>query len=351
MNNKTINTGSRNLCMDTVKGVACILVVLIHYNWGGEVSNALKAVGRFAVPYFYFLSGYYLPDREGVLTRDNLGRKLTRTWKLLLKSALVYAVFCVLWNFLMDSTWNWWAFTKEKMTLKWFIMVFVSCDPVMYAHLWYVIASVMCHGVLWLACGAMEKKKAAYPVLFAVLLCTYSLTGEFYGLIGIDKYWYYTEESRLIISNVFLFRAMPFILFGICLKKYKIAEKKPLPGWLLLILAAVGCLMAVLEDRRFGVTLMYTGTHLTTVSLALLSIWYPGKRIAGLGYIGGKLSMYVYIYHIAVGKMVDLGFAKLHLWGNIPLKTMRPLIVLAGSLVFAALLVWLESRPRRGTAK
>jgi hypothetical protein len=337
--------------MDTVKGVACILVVLIHYNWGGEVSNALKAVGRFAVPYFYFLSGYYLPDREGVLTRDNLGRKLTRTWKLLLKSALIYAVFCVYWNSIMDSSWNLWTFTKEKITRDWLIKLMLSCDPAVYAHFWYLIASVLCHGVLWAACKPLESKRVFYPLLFGVLLCVYSMFAEFNELLGLKNFVYYTEKSRLVVSNTFMLRAMPFILFGICLKKYNIAEKKPLPGWLLLILAALGCLMAVLEDRRFGVTLMYTGTHLTTVSLALLSIWYPGKRIAGLGYIGGKLSMYVYIYHIAVGKMVDLGFAKLHLWGNIPLKTMRPLIVLAGSLVFAAVLVWLESRPRRGTAK
>lgn len=338
---------NRNRCMDTIKGFACLFVVLIHYNWGDELSNSLKVIGRFAVPYFYFLAGYYIPDREGHINGKSLRKKISRNSHLLWKSALVYAVFCVYWNSIMDSSWNLWSFTKAKVVPLWLVKLPLSCDPAVYAHLWYLIASILCYLVIFLIYKKLENRRFLYPVIFTVLVCLYSMFAEFHELVGWKKYIYFTESSRLVVSNTFILRAMPFMIFGISLKKYGVAERKAIPFALLLILAFFGLGMSVLEDKKFGTILMYVGTHVAVISLALLSIWYPQKRIALLDYIGDKLSMYVYIYHIAVGKVADLAASKLHLWGSGWFKPMHPLIVLAGSLLFAQLLVWVAQRKKR----
>ena len=62
-----MNVAARNRCMDTVKGIACLLVVFIHFNWSNDLSETINAIGRFAVPYFFFVSGYHLPDKTGTV--------------------------------------------------------------------------------------------------------------------------------------------------------------------------------------------------------------------------------------------------------------------------------------------
>lgn len=338
----------RNRCMDTIKGFACIMVVLIHYNWGDTVSICLKTIGRFAVPYFYFLAGYYIPNHEGRIVALSMEKKLKRSVSLLWKSALFYTVFCVYWNSIMDSTWNLWTFTREKVTVQWVIKLFLSCDPAVYAHFWYLIASILCYLVIYALYRKLENHRVVYPVAFAVLLCVYSLFAEFNNLVGWNNFLSFTEDSRLVVSNTFILRAMPFFLFGIALKKYAVADCRKVNFGILLLLVFAGSALAIVEDRQFGTTLMYVGTHVTVIALSLISIWYPQKKLTVMEYIGSKLSMYVYIYHIAVGKVLDLIASKQHLWGNVHFKALRPVLVLIGSLLVAQLLTMIaQGRKRR----
>lgn len=334
---------NRNRCMDTIKGFACLFVVLIHYNWGDTASICLKTIGRFAVPYFYFLAGYYIPGKDGSISAEPMKRKIRRSVDLLWKSALIYAVFCVYWNSMMDSTWNLWTFTKEKLSLQWLVKLFLSCDPAVYAHFWYLIASILCYLVIYAFFRGTEKYRVFYPAAFAVLLCTYSMFAEFNEFFGLKNFLYFTEDTRLVVSNTFMLRAMPFFLYGIALRKYQIADRKKMNFWLLLMLVFVGATLAVLEDRRFGTTLMYVGTHVMVIALSLISIWYPGKKLGIMEHIGSKLSMHVYIYHIAVGKVWDLIAGKQHLWGNMTFKALRPVLVLVCSLALAQLIVLIQN--------
>lgn len=346
MNMKTIN---RNHCMDTIKGIACILVVFIHYNWSNDLSEAIKAIGRFAVPYFFFVAGYHLPDRDGIITAGNTARKLRHLLQLMLKSALFYAFFCVAWNYLMDNTWDIRAFMQEELTPWSITKLFITCDPIYYAHFWYLLASVLCYGVLYVVRD--KPGKTGYLAAFLVLLGTYCLFAEYKGLLGWKNQIQVAEGCSLMISNTFLLRAMPFILFGVYLKKARIAERSPINFWVLLAAAVAGCMLVVLEQRKFGIVLMYTGTHLTTIALSLMSIWFPGKSLRALEYVGSKLSMDVYIYHIAVGKILDLAAGKLHLWGSGWFKPARPILALIGSLLVAQIIVSIRNAVKRKAVK
>ena len=58
-----------NYCMDFLKGLACIFVVFIHVKFPGDFGQAVQAIARFAVPFFFMVSGYYYfrPDYQGVI--------------------------------------------------------------------------------------------------------------------------------------------------------------------------------------------------------------------------------------------------------------------------------------------
>ena len=321
--------------MDTIKGLACIFVVFIHFNWSDDLSETIKAIGRFAVPFFFFVSGYHLPGKNGGIEATAVRRKLFHILKMLGKAAIVYSIFCVLWNYFMDSNWELLTFVRDELSWWGFVKLFITCDPFVYGHFWYMIALVLCYLVI-LALRDWPGK-IGYWILFAVLLCVYSLLAEFKDFLGWSNYYYITETSRMVLSNIFLLRALPFLLFGICLKKCRVADCAVIPFGVLLILALVGCILAGVEQKRFGVILMYTGNHLMVIALALMCVWYPQKKLALLEYVGGKLSMNVYLYHIAAGKTLDLLVTKLHLW-NSGYKMLRPVFALAVSLLTAILL-------------
>jgi hypothetical protein len=78
--------------------------------------------------------------------------------------------------------------------------------------------------------------------------------------------------------------------------------------------------------------------------MSLIARSYPEKRIAVMEYIGSRLSVYVYIYHIAVGKTIDLIYTKLHLWGITPWKLLRPILALLSSLAVAQIIVFCKQK-------
>ena len=105
--------------------------------------------------------------------------------------------------------------------------------------------------------------------------------------------------------------------------------------------------MAVTEAIVIKSVQVYIGTYICVVSLCLLSVWYPDLKYKRMGVVGDKLSLYVYIYHIAVGKIFDLFAQKYNLWHNVLFKTTRPLLVLSTSLAVAGLIVWAKGKCKK----
>jgi polysaccharide biosynthesis protein PslL len=58
---------NRNLTVDVAKGIGIILVVLGH-NWIvlHEKNDLFRVIFSFHVPLFFFISGLFLKDREGI---------------------------------------------------------------------------------------------------------------------------------------------------------------------------------------------------------------------------------------------------------------------------------------------
>ena len=332
---------SRNCCIDTIKGFACIAVVLIHYNWGNTFSSLISVMGRFAVPFFFFVAGYYLPDHNSQITPVRVSQKVKHIVALLLKSIIFYAPFCVLWNLAMDADWNLAAFVQEKITADAILKMILSSDPIVYGHLWYLLATISCYILLLCICRPLNRCGSFF--LFVVLAALYILFAEFRAIFGVRNSYSLPGGKVLIISNLFFFRALPFVLYGVYLRKINTIHRK-LPFSVLLTICLLGFLCAVIESYYYGTILMYVGTFISVIAMSLIARYYPEKRIAIMEYIGSRLSMYVYIYHIAAGKTIDLIYTKLHLWGNTPCKLLRPILALLSSLAVAQIIVFCKQK-------
>ena len=122
-----------------------------------------------------------------------------------------------------------------------------------------------------------------------------------------------TKDSSLFMSSFFVFRALPFFLAGMWLRKHKNSicsygfSKNSL-----LITSIFGEALSLLERNLFQESQFYLGTFITVGALFIYAIIYGQEfgKDGLLTYIGRELSLYIYILHIAIGKCFDIIAAK-----------------------------------------
>ena len=89
---KMINTKNVD-SLNCAKGIACIFVILIHCTFPGIVGEMLRAIARFAVPLFFTVTGYFLLDSHGKVTRARILRKMGRIVKITILADAFYMIF------------------------------------------------------------------------------------------------------------------------------------------------------------------------------------------------------------------------------------------------------------------
>ncbi len=325
---------------DVLKGICRIAVVLIHYPFTRFLESAghvVAAASRFAVPVFFGISGFFLASSDGHITDAGLAKKIRHVLRLTLGSGAFYLVFCLWWNMESNDAFSPYVYMAEKVQAGNIVKFFLTNDPFVYSHLWYLFALAYCYGfALFLMQDGARARRLAW--LAPVLLLGMTLLQEFSAYLPFKNSLAISgSQTRLQIYNLFVFRALPFFLFGYLARVYreKLSARKVSKG-LLIALAVIGCGIGAAERFLIGKSCQfYLGTYLTVGSLFLLALQNPGMDNRALGYIGRELSLYVYILHIAVGKCYDLVAGKFNLWGKTWFIVTRPLIVVIGSLLAA----------------
>lgn len=90
-----------NFCLDFVKGIACICVVLMHCEFPGMLGTITQTVSRFCVPFFFMVSGYYwCSESNSQYSSKRSKKKLLHILKIALFATLFYIVFALVQNFI-----------------------------------------------------------------------------------------------------------------------------------------------------------------------------------------------------------------------------------------------------------
>lgn len=330
--------------IDTIKGLACMAVVLIHFNFPDTMGVCFKPLCTFAVPYFFFVSGFFCTNSSNLLIRDNTRRKIKHVLRLVCIAALSYAAFCILWNHLINPQWDILEYSASVLTKDKFTKFLITSDPFVYGHLWFLGALIYCY--LTMLPFHNRKPSRWFAAAAVILWIGFIYLGEMKYLIRVpSSIPLYDTDNRLYFFNCYLFRALPFFLFGMLMKLHadKIRRRfSRVPLFCYYLVIAIGLGIAVVETLTIGIVQFYLGTYLALASMCILSVTRPQMGNPILEFIGQKLSLYVYIFHPMIGKMIDLAAnkIKLHTEGGVLSlsKTSvylysRPLIVLAACLL------------------
>lgn len=299
--------------MDCIKGICCIAVVFIHYNFPGELGSYVKALARFAVPYFFFISGFFLMGRDMKINKKQIYKKIRHIGCITISACIFYAIFCIVFNIISDPGWDLKTFLFDKFNPSKFVKFFVTNDPFVYPHLWYLFALLYCYFFMLL----FNNKR--YPKWLSLITLPLLI-----GFLLLSEFKQYTPlratipipgtENLLILPNLFIFRALSFFLVGISFRAYEenISRLK-FDNKLIAGLIIVGSVLSLLERHFWGDYQFYVGTYCQISGLYIFSIRFSDWNNHVLEYIGRNLSLYVYIYHIAIGKIILFTAGKLHI--------------------------------------
>lgn len=324
---------------DCLKGLACIGVVFIHFNFEGNLGLAVKAFCRFGVPVFFCISGFFLL-LNGSIDDGKIVNKIRHISKITVGAGVFYCIFTVIINSFQSKDWSAKEFAISRLTADRIVKFFITNDPFLYSHLWFLMALIYCYAFVLLF-FERNRRLSWIKVMAPLLLVLYTSLQEFGDILGITRSaWIPGTENRIYFYNLFVFRALPAILFGVLMNKHRRKiEKIPVSNAVLVSLVPLGGGIAILERFAIGETQFFLGSYLMVASLFVLAIKVPDWKIKGLEYLGRELSMYIYILHIAVGRSMDMVARLFSAQKMIGYLYGRPFLILAVSVLISVLIL------------
>ena len=331
----------RNNNIDILKGISSLSVVLIHFSLPGTIGIYLIVISRYSVPFFFFISGYFLLNKHNNISSQRIFNKIKHIIKLLFYSVIFHFIFFVIYNiFLFGLNYNIRQLIINRFIKKKILKFILTNDPFIFSHLWHLLALIYIYIIIYLLLlknkNILVKEKFLTFLIYFTFL-GYIFLGEFSQIKFIKKIIPLGKLSKtIIIRNIFIFRALPHFLLGIFIKLKKIDLKVKTINCIFIFI--FGSLMSCIERYLTRKALIfYIGTYLQLSSLIFISLSNNIIKEKGMNfllYIGQNLSDKIYIYHISIGKIVILFANKLHLTNYIWFKWCLFPIVCSKTILF-----------------
>ncbi|MEF2593544.1 MAG: acyltransferase [Eggerthellaceae bacterium] len=285
---------SRNESFDLVRILAFAAIVFLHMGATVSVQETplaatVNAVARFAVPFFFAVTGFFLARADA--------RKLTRGFrKELVFTACAVALYFALAAF---GLWDWSGVGLPILAFfeRDWVGPFLLWNDFPFAyHLWFLFAALYVYAILivWRACRA---PMGVFLVLGAALLVIRLFLTEFTG----------TLDPLGMQPRSFLFFALPSFALGMALARAK-DRLRATPVAASLIAIVGGSILSVYEARLFGLQELYIGSIVTVAGLFALCLRCPHpfssvpglRRIGTLARFGGMPMGIAYVVHLAI---------------------------------------------------
>lgn len=281
----------RNELLNFIKGIGCLFVVLVHFPFPGAVGRIAGSVGVSAVVLFFLISGYFAYDKDGAVKK--LIPRIKRNTIIFAFTIAFYIIFAAVRHICMNDFSVWLgSVLKPTVWLRFFILgdfELFYADP-----LWFMPALIYSYIILYLI-HKFKLFKAAYIALPFLLLLR----------IGMETYTN-TMGADWHLSGNFLVGGLPIMLLGhfIASKKDRIPS---LNTSALLVCAAAGTVFTFVSvGFAWKVDVSQVGKILMATSFFVLALKKPEMSVSNaVGYLGDNLSLYVYLFHYAVGLIIS----------------------------------------------
>lgn len=291
-----MKTKKINQSMELCKFVASIFVVFIHFGFQGEFGKVINCIARFAVPFFFAVSGYFSYRTDSM----RITKRITHIFKLNVVATLIYLGWAVYYCTAVAGK-DVWQMLIEKISAlnltKWFIM---GINP-FADHLWYLSAILLCYIILWTYVRFFEDK-TDYRPFYAVSFGLFMFFMVFSAFAANEKIQYHYTVYR----NG-LFFGIPMFGLGMFLREYeeRIVKNLNISTFKEVLCVFVGLIISLIQYKGYGKSEMPVGIIITVIALILLMSQKPNipfmeNKNSFFVFIG-KISLTVYIIHFLIG--------------------------------------------------
>ena len=287
------NHTGRNELMECLRMVAAFFVICIHFPFPGKVGPFVSALGRFAVPMFFAVSGYY--------SFNIRAEKIAKRFWHLVKLNGIGILICLCYvtiraydngNDILES---WLALIPSIRSFgRW---IFVHHNP-FGGQYWYLTASAFCYAIFWLYVSFFGKDRVDYRPLYIVGIALFA--------VGMALEWVrlYVENISYYYSCNGWFEGIPMFCMGLFLREHqqRIAENFHLNTRKILFILLGATVLVVVQYFAYGDREQPLGAFVQTAALILLTQRFPVlsgksrflKRIISTF---GFLSLSIYMLH------------------------------------------------------
>ena len=204
--------GKRNETLDTLKGFACLAVVILHCPFPTKIGSILSIYTRFAVPLFFIISGYFCRFSVSGSDLTKLKKKVSHVLHILAAGLLLYGIIGVFINGGLSA----WRITTIEV-LDWVFFNAVPKNIFPYGgHLWFLFALLYCYPLYYLLNKLFKGSRHLYTIAGVLIIFRYIYAVLIENSIIPGKECFYT--------NVWLV-GLPFFVVGVCIRETRLLEK------------------------------------------------------------------------------------------------------------------------------
>lgn len=328
-----------NRCLNNLKAIACILVVLNHFHGTGNIGTITYTISHLGVPIFFIISGYFLYNIDTKNVMQRLPRKISHIFQLLCIHITVYIFYYII-QALINGTGHYqvvynikqsFTFSSIKNSLIWSESLYGSGQ-------WFLIALLEAYIIFYFICKLkiynVVKKYSLWISLVFFLI--HILLRLFLIKNGISHIGTADIYSSSVVRNVWL-DAIPFMLLGIYINEHnKLFGKNKL----ILGIAITSVVISILEayivktiTKPYIVSsVLYFGTIVCVYFSFLFAIYNPDTNCKLLEIIGKKLSMIIFFIHPIIGLQVE-NFLSRYSVSKIVFVNLRPIIIVVVTII------------------
>ena len=198
MGNRTIQ---KNVSIDLVKLGISFLVVFHHAPFSGSLANYIAVGSRFAVPFFFMVTGFYNYNAD----LKTIRRRFLAAARLMVFSNLFYlSWYCIRLLYWNGNVLRYLSGIFTKRNILDFLIL--NINP-LSDHLWYLTALVYCYLLFWLYVRFLQQRfhyRLLYIIGFCILGISLILDGPFSRFI--------TYVPHYLYRNAWFMGTAPFIL-------------------------------------------------------------------------------------------------------------------------------------------
>lgn len=276
-----------NKCLNFMKGISCLTVVLLHCPLPGVVGAGIIYALRFPVPVFFMISGYFCYYRDTAWIK----RAQMKILRLLVCSEL----FCGMVTFICDREGA--AGQLKELALWSHPLRTLFCGTLFNATLWYLYAMLW----TWLFMVLVKRKACIGRCYFFIpLILAVHIIGRLY-----------IQETKDINVWIYLFRSpflygIPFVLSGHFLAEKREWINRHMSAFRCALLLIGGGFVMVAEYMVWKCFMdIWLSTVLITLSMFIFAMQHPGMEIFPvIARVGKKYSMIIYVSHIPFSRIM-----------------------------------------------